>query len=111
MFTELYLQTTDPNLPFSQLISTPILTNILISIVFHTVVYASFVNLLSFIFTGKTLSTPINYRLLLSLLLIMSFGFIARFFHVKEIYKAYNNDLDKTRIHLDKLFISWIFIS
>jgi hypothetical protein len=41
----------------------------------------------------------------------MVFGFVARFLHVKDIYKAYNNDLDKTRSHLDKLFISWIFIS
>ena len=111
MFIETYLQTTDPKLPFSEFIKPPILTNILISIVFHTIVYSSFVNLLSFIFTGKILSMPINYRLLLSLLLIMIFGFIARFFHVKEIYKAYNNDLDKTRSHLDKRFISWIFIS
>ena len=97
MFTELYLQTTDPKLPFSQFISPPILMNILISIVFHTIVYSSFVNLLSFIFTGKILSTTINYRLLLSITLIMIFGFIARFFHVKEIYKAYGNDLDKTK--------------
>ena len=111
MFTELYLLTTDPKLPFSKFVSPPILTNILVSIVFHTIVYASFVNILSFIFTGKILSTSINYRLLFSLLFIMVFGFIARFFHVKEIYKAYNNDLDKTRSHLDKLFISWIFIS
>ena len=111
MFTELYLRTTDPQLPFSKFVSPPILTNMIISIVFHTVVYASFVNLLNFIFTGKILSTSINYRLLLSLLLIMVFGFIARFFHVKEIYKSYDNDLDKTRNHLDKLYISWIFIS
>jgi hypothetical protein len=111
MFTETYLQTTDPNLLFSQFISPPILTNMIVSIVFHTIVYSSFVNLLSFIFTGKILSVSINYRMLLSLFIIMVFGFVARFLHVKEIYKAYNNDLDKTRSHLDKLFISWIFIS
>ena len=111
MFTELYLQTTDPQLSFSNFISPPILTKTLFSILFHTIVYAAFVNLLSFIFTGKILSTPINYRLLLSITLIMFFGFIARFFHVKEIYKAYNKDLDKTRNHLDKLYVSWIFIS
>jgi len=111
MFTETYLQTTDPKLPFSEFIKAPILTNILVSVVFHTIVYSSFVNLLSFIFTGKILSMAINYRLLLSLLFIMVFGFFARFLHVKEIYKAYNNDLDKTRSHLDKLFIGWIFIS
>ena len=111
MFTETYLQTTDPKLPFSEFIKAPIITNILVSVVFHTIVYSSFVNLLSFIFTGKILSMAINYRLLLSLLFIMVFGFFARFLHVKEIYKAYNNDLDKTRNHLDKLFIGWIFIS
>jgi len=111
MFTELYLKTTDPKLPFSKFVSPPILTNILISVAFHTIIYASFVNMVSFIFTGKILSTSINYRLFLSLLLIMIFGFIARFFHVKEIYKAYNNDLDKTRTHLDHRFISWIFLS
>ena len=111
MFTETYLQTTDPKLPFSQFISRPIITNILLSVIFHTIVYSSFVNLLSLIFTGKILSTSINYRLLLSLFVIMVFGFVARFLHVKDIYKAYNNDLDKTRAHLDKLFISWIFIS
>jgi len=111
MFTETYLQTTDPKLPFSQFISSPIITNILVSVVFHTIVYSSFVNLLSFIFTGKILSTTINYRMLLSLFVIMVFGFVARFLHVKDIYKAYHNDLDKTRNHLDKLFISWIFIS
>jgi hypothetical protein len=111
MFTETYLQTTDPKLPFSQLISSPIITNILVSVIFHIIVYSSFVNLLSFIFTGKILSTTINYRLLLSLFVIMIFGFVARFLHVKDIYKAYHNDLDKTRSHLDKLFISWIFIS
>lgn len=111
MFTELYLKTTDPRLPFSHLLDWPILTQILISIVFHTIVYSSFVNLFSFIFVGKILSTSINSRLLLSISMIMFFGFIARFMHVKEIYKAYQNDLDKTRNHLDKLYITWIFIS
>jgi hypothetical protein len=46
-----------------------------------------------------------------SLFVIMAFGFLARFFHVKDIYKAYDNDLEKTRSHLDKLYIGWVFIS
>lgn len=41
----------------------------------------------------------------------MFFGFFARFFHVKDIFKAYNGDIERTRNHLDKLYISWIFIS
>ena len=111
MFTELYLQTTEPKLPFSQFIRFSLIKNIMVSTIFHTIIYASFVNLLSFIFTGKLLSTSINYRLLVSLLFIMLFGFVGRFFHVKEIYKAYNYDLEKTRDHLDKLYITWLFIS
>jgi len=111
MFTEIYLKTTDPRVPFSYFFNGPILTNILISIAFHTIVYGLFVNLLSFIFIGKILSTAINSRLLLSLTMIMIVGFITRFLHVKEIYQAYHNDLDKTRTHLDKLYITWIFIS
>ena len=111
MFTDLYLQTTNPKLGLSQWIRPPILPRLLGSIVFHTVAYASFVNLVSFIFTGKLLSRVINYRLIVSIALIMMVGFIARFFHVKEIHKAYRHDLDKTRAHLDKLYISWLFLS
>jgi hypothetical protein len=41
----------------------------------------------------------------------MFFGFFARFLHVKEVYRAYGNDMEKTREHVDKLYIGWIFIS
>jgi hypothetical protein len=41
----------------------------------------------------------------------MFFGFFARFFHVKEVYRAYHKNMEKTRTHLDKLYIGWIFIS
>jgi len=41
----------------------------------------------------------------------MFFGFFARFLHVKEIYRAYDSNLEKTRNHLDRLYIGWIFIS
>ena len=111
MFTELYLKTTDPKLSFIDFFHGPILTNMFMSIVFHVVVYCSLINLFSFIFIGRILTSSITKRLVLSLTMIMIFGFIARFLHVKDIYKAYNRDLDKTRIHLDKLYITWIFIS
>jgi len=78
---------------------------------FHTVIYALFVNLATYIFFGKILPNAINVRLAGSLFVIMAFGFLARFFHVKDIYKAYNYDLEKTRSHLDKLYIGWVFIS
>jgi len=54
---------------------------------------------------------PINARFGLALLCIMTLGFLARFFHVKDIYQAYDFDEVKTRKHLDKLYITWIFLS
>jgi len=111
MFTKLYLQTTNPKLPFGALFSLNMLFNIIISVIFHTILYTSFCNLVSYIFFGKLLSKTINIRLIISLLIIMFFGFFARFLHVKEIYKAYNYNVEKTRQHLDNLYISWIFIS
>lgn len=107
MFTDLYLQTTDPNLPISKLIS----AKMLFSVLFHTILYCVFFNTVSYIFFGRILSNVVNTRLGLSLFAIMFFGFFARVIHVKEIYSAYNYDLQKTRLHLDKLYISWIFIS
>ena len=111
MFTDLYLQTTNPNLPFSSLFTMQIMGGIILSVIFHTILYASFFNLTSYIFLGKMLSIAVNRRLIITLLLIMFFGFFARFFHVKEIYRAYHNDMKKTRKHLDKLYIGWIFLS
>lgn len=107
MFTDVYLQTTDPNLPISKLIS----ANMIFAVLFHTILYCVFFNAVSYIFLGIILSNVINTRLVSFLFAIMFFGFFARFIHVKEIYSAYNYDLQKTRRHLDKLYISWIFIS
>ena len=111
MFTKLYLDTTNPKLHFSQLFEPKIFIPLIISTIFHTIIYASFCNLVSYIFFNKILSPQVNKKLFVSLLLIMFFGFFARFYHVKEIYKAYNGDMEKTRNHLDKFFITWIFIS
>ena len=111
MFTDLYLQTTDPKLPFSALFRGDIFKNIILSVVFHTIVYAGFCNLFSYIFFGKVLANAVNIRLVICLLLIMFLGFFARFVHVKEVYRSYNYDAVKTRDHLNKLYIGWIFIS
>ena len=69
------------------------------------------VNMVHFIFFRKILSNGTNKLLLMALITIMFFGFFARFVHVKDIYKAYNGDMTKIRAHIDKLYISWIFIS
>ena len=111
IFTGLYLKTTNPNLTLSHFLNPKLQFRIVLSDIFHTTIYTLFCNLVSYIFFGKLLSKSINIRLVVSLLIIMFLGFFARFLHVKEIYKAYNYNLDKTRTHLDKLYISWIFIS
>jgi hypothetical protein len=109
MFTELYLHTTDPRISLQKMIRENY-ELLIVSIIFHTITYSSFLNLISFIFFGKILSSTINTRLLIVLLLIMSIGYIARFYHVKEIYNAYGGNIEKSREHIDKFFISWVFL-
>jgi len=111
MFTELYLQTTNPKLTFDEFFSIKTFSNICISAIFHTIIYVSFSNLFSYIFFGTLLSKIINIRLCIILIIIMFFGFFARFLHVKEVYQAYDSNIEKTRNHLDRLYIGWIFIS
>lgn len=111
MFTKLYLETTDPKLSFSRMFEPRILMPMIFSVILHTIVYALFFNMISWIFFGKILSNNVNTRLLLSLVLIMFSGFLGRFLHVKEIYEDYGRDMKKTRKYIDKHYISWVFIS
>ena len=110
MSTKLYLSTTNPSISLSEMISQNTVP-LLVSILFHTILYTLFINLVSYIFFGKLLSMKINNRLFIVLIIIMTFGYVARFYHVKDIYQAYNKDMMKTRKHLDKLYIGWIFIA
>jgi hypothetical protein len=111
MFTKLYLDTTNPKLLLHEMFQSSILIPIIVSVVFHTFIYTLLCNMANYIFFRKFLSNETNKRLLACLIPIMFFGFFARFYHVKEIYNAYNGDMVKTRNHLDKLYISWLFIS
>jgi len=111
MFTKLYLDTTNPKLEFHELFDKKILFPMILSVLFHTIVYFSFLNIVSYIFFGTILTNKINNRLLFFLIIIMSFGFIGRYFHAKEIYNAYNSDILKTTNYLDKHYISWVFLS
>ena len=111
MLTKLYLDTTNPKIGFNELLCPTIFYPMLVSVVLHTIIYALFVNMASWIFVGRVLSSQTNIRLILVLVLIMFFGFFARYYHVKDIYNAYHQDMEKTRNHLDTLYISWVFIS
>ena len=111
MFTETFLLTTDPHLTLSQYFGYEVQKYVLFSIVFHTVIYLCFFNLTSFIFLGKILSNVVNQRIIVSALVIMSIGYLARVYNVKDIYQAYNRDIVKTREHIQHLFVSWVFIA
>jgi len=109
MFTELYLHSTDPKISLERMIRENY-GLLILSILLHTIIYSSFLNLVSFIFFGKILSSIINIRLILTLLMIMSIGYIGRYYHVKDIYSAYGENMEKARAHIDQFFISWVFI-
>ena len=109
MFTDLYFKTTDPKMCFPRFIKEN-LGGITLSILFHTLVYVLFLNLVSYIFLNKPLTTKINIKLVISLFVIMILGYIARFYQVKDIYAKYNKDLEQTRKHTDKSYVTWVFL-
>lgn len=111
MFTEIYLETTNPKSKFYELFRPTLLALIIFSVLFHTVIYVGFFNMLSYIFTGKALSNDINMRMTMFAIVIMFFGYFGRHFHVKDILSAYHGDEIATRQHVDKLYITWIFIA
>jgi len=109
MFTDLYFKTTDPKMGFSDFVKEN-LRGISLSILFHTLIYVLFLNLVSFIFFNKPLTLKINVKLVISLFIIMILGYIARFYQVKDIYQRYENNLEQTRKHIDKAYVTWVFL-
>jgi len=110
MLGKLYLQTIDPKTTWSIFFSIKILSRILVSVLFHTILYTLFSNMVSFIFFGKILNTSINIRLITCLIIFMFLGYIGRFMHVKQVYKDFNYDYEKTSQYLNTHYNSWIFI-
>ena len=110
MFTKLYLDTTNPKLSWNKFFSKEILLPVIFSVLFHTIIYALFFNMVSFIFSGKILNRKINIRLISSLIILMFFGYIGRFIHVKQVYKDFNYNDKETREYLNTHYNSWIFI-
>jgi len=110
MFTQLFIETTNPKLSWKQFFSIEIMSNILLSILFHTFIYTIFFNLGSFIFYGKILSNKINIRLIISLLIIMFLGYIGRFIHCKQIYNDFNKNEVKSNEYINTHYNSWVFL-
>ena len=104
MFTDLYVETTNPKLTLSEFLSVRLLNKMATSVLFHTILYVVALNMVSYVF-GGTLSLDVNIRLSIFLVVVMSFGFVARFYRVKEIYKYEGKD------HVDRAYITWFFLS
>jgi cell division protein FtsW (lipid II flippase) len=109
MLSELYLKTTDPDVQYTDLLK--LLGPILVSVVLHTVLYAGFANLVAFVFLGRPLAQATNVRLVIALAVIMLAGFVARVAHVQEIAAAYKGDKARIRAHVDKVFLTWFYLS
>ena len=108
MFTDLFLKTTNPSLSYINLFK--LFPEIVASIVIHTTLYIISFNGIYYIFLGKFFTLIINTRIIGALIIIMFFGFIARLWHAKEIYKVYNN-LERTKNHINHAYITWYFLS
>jgi len=110
MFTELYLRTTDPDFRVVQFLEPRVFFMTVLSIALHTVAYVLSVNLIYYCFTNRFLDTTINMRLISVLIVIMFAGYICRVLHIKDVYSGYKYDKEKTRIHVNQHYNSWIFI-
>jgi len=110
MFTKIFLKTTNPHLTWREFFSTAILWLIIISVFFHTILYTAFINIINYIFTNKILNTKINCRLIIFLVILMIFGYIGRFFHVKDIYNDMNRNDLKTKEYVNTHYNSWVFL-
>lgn len=110
MFANLFSLTTNPLLSWKEFFTLHIWTMIITSVVFHTIIYVLFCNIISYVFYGKILSNAINIRLIVVLSLIMLFGYIGRFIHVKDVFNDFNKDDEKTNYFVQQHYNSWIFI-
>jgi uncharacterized membrane protein len=108
--TNLFLETTNPNLTWKEFIKKNIIYSIFLSILVNTTVYTIILNLTSYVFLGKILNNKINIRLIMVLFIIMIFGYIGRIMHSKEVYKAFHGDEKQTRNFLNQHYNSWIFL-
>jgi hypothetical protein len=110
MFTDLYLRTTDPEFRLLQFLEPRLFFMTMLSIILHIVGYVFFVNLMYYCFTERFLDAKISVRLISALVVIMFTGYIGRVLHIKDVYSGYNYDKEKTRIHVNQHYNSWIFI-
>ena len=105
MFTDLYVETTNPSLTLSEFLSARLLKKMAASVLFHTILYVLSFNMASYVLLGDTLSSDVNIRISIFLVVVMSVGFVARFYRVKELYHYGGKE------YVDKAYITWYFLS
>ena len=110
MLTKLFVNTTNPRLPWKQFFKLSMFFQITLSVLFHTLLYTLFCNIVTYVFYGKRLSNIINTRLVITLIVIMYLGYIGRFMHSKQVYKDMNGNVMKTQQYLNTHYNSWIFL-
>lgn len=104
MFTKLYLDTTQPGQEPSSLLRDQ---RIYASAFVHTMIYMVLIAMISSVFSVK----KIDYiNLFVVSMIIQIIGYPARAWHVNEIYKSYGENQEAAREHVDKHYISWVFI-
>ena len=103
MFTNLYLDTTQPGqIPQQLLRDRRVYTSALV----HTILYTLLVVVIASVFRIKR----VDYvNLFIASMVIQVLGYPARAWHVNEIYKAYGDNVEAAREHIDKQYITWIF--
>jgi|688.fasta_scaffold1854998_1 hypothetical protein len=109
MFTQLYLDTTNPEVSYTTFFQWDILHRIFISTLVHVFMYILAIQLFAYA-VSYSISPSMVRRCVVVLMVVMLGGFMARFWHAKEIYATYN-DLYQTRQHMNQQYISWIFMS
>jgi len=109
MFVRLYHITTDPDTTWKVFFSCPVVSLIIVSIFFHILVYVIFLNAVSFIFLNRPLSEGVNTRLIVALGVIMVLGYVARFYHVKNVAAVFR-DRRQAREYIDQRYNTWLFL-
>ena len=89
-FEHLFMETTDPETPYSRLLK----VDTLASIVFHIFLYACLVYAFGYIFDMK-FSSKVYMRLTLILLIIMVLGYVGRLSRAKYLEKVLNEKGEK----------------
>lgn len=104
MFTELFLDTTQPDRDPLLHLRDP---RVYVSAAFHTMLYLCLTLLVSFVFGLKGFDTK---KFVVVVGSIMIWGYVARQAHVNQVYRAYGEDTEGARDHVRKHYIQWYFL-